>query len=211
MTVRVLRDEGKGRPFGFVCEDASHAALVGQAFDALAKKTRVLLIELGPITDTNWSTLTQELRDLLTRLSVRQISFVCFGSAGTIVQNVCLVDLKLVRSIVFIDATTRPHPTFWSKTIDALEEKLPLGLPLRLRSVGFDGNSFLQRIRCPALVVTSPHASTYEKRQAKVLGEKLPTAWLAELAEPGAVEQLNSMILDFQQIPAKCPQKNVGA
>ena len=70
---------------------------------------------------------------------------------------------------MLVDATTRPHPSTWTRLITRIESLLPIGLPLRSSDVVFNGKPFLQRIRCPVLVLSTAQATPYQMAEAKVL------------------------------------------
>ena len=155
----VVSDSGSGRPFVLLIEKGDSEPAPRQLVEALQSRTRALLIEAPPILDSGWEEQSAAFGQFLASNGIRQASFVTFGACGSLVQALALREPKLVRTIVFINAATRSHPSAITKFIDRVEHALPLGLPLRLRESGFDAKPFLQRIRCPVLVVTSAKAS----------------------------------------------------
>lgn len=203
----LIKEQGKGRAFVVFFERSTFTELTSHLFDALAQRSRTLLIECDPINDYNWQQLTAKLSELVTGHGLRQSSFVGFGPACALIQNLALNQLKLVRTMVLVNGTTRPHPTLSSRIIDRIERTLPLGLPFRSRSRGFDGRSFLQRIRCPALVVTNKEATPFLKSQAHELSTNLPTSWHVALSQIDEAKELADLVLEFEAVPAKCPQK----
>lgn len=209
-TLTVVADEGKGRPFVLLHEAGTNEEEVAALATLLKARARVVAISAPAINDSNWSTLSSDLRASIAQLQLKQSSFLAFGAAGVLLQDLCLTELKLVRTAVFVDASTRPHPTALQRLIDRAEQILPLGLPLRLQSSGFDGRAFLHRIRCPALVVTRPESTGFQLHQAEVLSKGLPTAWRVHLEDSNPAT-LCALVGDFQEVPAKCPQKNVRA
>lgn len=206
--VRLISDEGSGRAVVVLHERGARPELVAQVKIIAAAAGRAIDFELESVSADNWRGLTESLRTQLSAMQVRQASFVAVQSAGAVLQHLCYLDLKAARTVVFIDSSTRPHPSPISRFVDWLERKLPLGLPLRLRSREFDGASFLQRIRCPALAVVSPTASSFERDSGRVLAEGLPTAWLYEAS--GEVKETAEEIVKFQETPARCPQKRTA-
>ncbi len=224
--VIVRTDTGTGRPCVVVHEAGSALSLVEPLVRDLSNRGRVLLLESPVVSDANWELLTDSILELLQTASIRHCSFVSFGACGALVQAVALRSLRLARTIVLVDACTRAHPSQFSRLIDQIESRLPLGLPLRLSSNGFDAKPFLQRIRCPVLVVISPYATPHERAQAAVLEAGLPTAWMLSLSPgnvaPGnvapdnaapdnAAQDLSQVVAEFQDVPAKCPQKRAAA
>lgn len=207
--VNVIAERGKGRPYVILRERSQFEDAAVHLFEALSEKTRVVHLETGIINDSNWSQVGDEFLTVLNSLSLKQASFVVFGASSSIVQHLCLLAPRMVRTVVFIDATTRPHPTLFSRFIDRVERTLPLGLPLRSSIRGFDAKPFLQRIRCPALVVTSLQASAHLQSEAAVMVSSLPTSWHIDLSKGTGNLTLEQLVLDFQDVPAKCPQKNL--
>lgn len=223
--VRIVGELGAGRPFLLLYENNSYKKMAEALGGELAKKTRVIVAESTSVDKYNWGRLSGELLGHIRDKKIRQLSLVSFGEASSLVQNIALLEPRLARTIVLVDASTRPHPNYFSRTIDWLERILPLGLPLRTRTVAFDAKPFLQRIRCPVLVVCMGGATPFIRGEASILAAHLPTSW--QIALPGSgvvgdgvvgdgevgsggVEALTSLVLDFEEVPAKCPQKNVA-
>lgn len=204
----LIKEGGKGRAFVIVFERSTSDKLTSQLFDALVQRGRALLVECDDIDNENWQNLTRGLIELLSKNSLRQASFVGVGPTCALIQNLAIGHLKLVRTMVLVDGTTRPHPTLSSRIIDRIEASLPLGMPFRTKSLGFDGRSFLQRIRCPALVVTSRSATPFLEAQARELAINLPTSWHVILSQPDQSRELADLALEFESVPAKCPQKS---
>ena len=208
--IQTSSDTGKGRPFVIIHERGAYSSFSARIAQVLAERTRAILLESPRVSDSNWRELTKILHAKLKELSLRQASFVGFGAAGALVQNVCLEDLKIVRTVAFVDAASRAHPSPLTRFVERMERSLPLGLPLRQRSRGFDAKPYLQRIRCPALVVTTQESSAYLRSEAELLESKLPTSWRLDLSSSDEVTELANFILEFQEVPARCPQKNLG-
>ncbi len=207
--ILVHGDEGQGRTVCLIREGARDADLSQRLYNELKQRSRALLIELPVLDDNNWEFVTEQLRSAITEAAVRQASFIAYGPAATVVLNLYLKEPKVVRTVALLDAACRPHPSYISRAVDWIEERLPLGLPLRLRTAGFDAKPFLHRIRCPVLVLTSPLASPFLCAQAREMSARLPTAWHVELGETDATH-LDELLLLFYDVPAKCPQKNIA-
>lgn len=207
MTRIVVRKEGgSGRSHLLLCDDARYARCAEFVWDELSRDCNVLLVDLPAVRGENWRELTSALlEEVAAPRRLRQISVIGFGGAAAIAQNLVLREAKLVRSLVLVDARTRAPLKLAGRALAALERRLPFGLPLRERGPRFNVRPFLQRLRCPALVVTTAEdaASVCE---ARVLHERLPVSWRAHCAEPAA---LCAALRSFQEIPAKRPQKNV--
>ncbi len=207
--VRLLSDSGKGRVVCVLQERSTYSGFAQKLAQALAANARVVWIETERVHAGSWERITEGVRGIIAERSIRQASLVSLGAAGTLLQHLCLTEPRLVRTAVFVDAATRAHPSRGSRVVDWLEEHLPLGLPLRQRQEGFDGKPFLQRIRCPSLVVTSRLADEYLLGQAQSMVSHLPTAWRLALEAGREENQLMQAVLDFYDIPARCPQKNL--
>lgn len=212
--VKIVLDSGKGRAFIITFEGDGYIELAEKLAKLLTIETRVVLVKIPKVTDYNWGTISESLRSVVSNCGVRQASFVAFAGAASVVMNLALLEIKLVRTLVLIDASTRPHPRFIDRIIDRIEQVLPLGLPLRSSGKGFDAKSFLQRLRCPVLVVISRLADHFIIREAEVFRKSLPSGWVVKLncdnKSSCESDDLGRLVVDFQQIPAKCPQKNVA-
>jgi len=207
--VRVVSDGGTGRSFIVLHEPGVYTSFATSLAAVVADKARAILLETDVISDDNWSQLSDAVLEQLQILSIRQASFIGFGAAGSLIQNLYLVQPRLIRTAVLIDASTRPHPDFLTRSIDKLENLLPLGLPLRKHQRGFDSKPFLHRIRCPTLVVISSKSTAYQRSEAEVLNSSLPTSWLLKLESDNEVLELEKNTISFQEVPAKRPQKNL--
>ncbi len=210
MPIEVLRDEGKGRAFVLFVEGNAFAPFTDTLFEKLTEKSRCLLLRFHDLRDDNWKAMSVEAFQLLSESRVRSASLVGFSDAATLVQNFCLEHPKFVRTAIYVNACSRPHPGKLQRFLDRVERAMPLGLPLRLRSEAFDSKPYLQRLRCPSLVLTTASATEFEKAQAQLFVEHMPTAWRKDLDSKGAEQQLANLVLEFQQVPVKCPQKNIS-
>ena len=143
------------------------------------------------------------------------------GPGASIAQALALVDTKVIRRLILVDATTRLAPGLRTRIIDRIERFLPLGLPLRTSSKEFDARPMLHRIHRPTMVVVTSQASTYVKSQCALVARNMPTAWLSQLSltESGGAaidpkgllsSELLSLINQFVEVPAKRPLKNAA-
>ncbi|RIL12379.1 MAG: hypothetical protein DCC75_00540 [Proteobacteria bacterium] len=210
--IRFVDQRGQGRAFVIIRESGSDHSAAHEAFNAISEQAKVFLVECSLVTDDNWQILTSLLLEGLRNQSLRQASFLGFGPACSLIQNLALRELKLVRTLIFVDALTRPHPGRLTRFLDRIESWLPLGLPLRSDFMGFDSKPFLQRLRCPCLVVTSFHAGELHRVGAQRMLQMLPTAWGTELSagQESEAKQLARLVLEFYAIPARCPQKSAA-
>ena len=117
-----------------------------------------------------------------------------------------LLDAKFTRRLVLVDPIVRPYSSLFSKAVDCLEQFFPLGLPLRKLSSDYDPRSSLQRVTCPTLVVSSSCVGRFSKEQAEFISQRIPNAWFCDLAS--CELSFIDVLLDFLQVPTKCPQKN---
>lgn len=205
-----LSDQGEGRSFIILFDDSSHLGLIESTAKSLGTKCRVLVFRSAEVSHVNWEVLSAALPELLTAEKIRQASFLCFGASANLVESLLLTEPKAVRTLVVVDAPSRPHPSTWDRLVDKVERFLPLGLPLRLGTVGFNVQAYLHRVRCPLLVVTTPKAGAFLQGDAEGVALSAPTAWRIVLTDEQLSQGLLSeTIVQFQDTPAKCPQKNV--
>ncbi len=211
-SVKIVADHGSGRSFVTVIDDAQYVELAQEIVSAISKRARGIVILVNAITPETWRELAQEFERTLTNLQLRQASFVGISAGATLVQNLALENPKLVRSLVIVDASLRPHPSLVERILDEVESRLPFGLPLRLGSKGFNVRAFAHRLRCPMLLVSTRRASVFVTRELQSLGAVAPTAWHVRLNaddSSGEARELCELLLAFQDTPAKCPQKNL--
>jgi pimeloyl-ACP methyl ester carboxylesterase len=171
-----------------------------------------VVVRISSVTADSWRALAERFEALLSENKVRQASFVGVAAGATIVQDLALAAPKLVRTLVIIDASLRPHPTRFERFLDRVEASLPFGLPLRLGSQGFNVRAYAHRLRCPMLLVSTSRASRFVSNELHALGSVAPTAWYVDLRISDATseaKELASYVLAFQDTPAKCPQKNL--
>jgi pimeloyl-ACP methyl ester carboxylesterase len=212
--VTVLADEGSGRAFVTVVDDAQYLPLAHAVVSALRERARTILVQSRAIEPDSWRETAAAFESVLASLQIRQASFVGLAAGATLVQNVALERPKVVRSLVIVDASLRPHPSVLERFLDGIEARLPFGLPLRLGSKGFNVRAFAHRLRCPMLLVSTARASLFVSREMQTLGSVAPTAWHVRLSsrhESAEAHELAELLFAFQDTPAKCPQKNLQA
>lgn len=210
--VQVISDQGSGRPFIAVVDDPSYLSLAKEIATAVSQKARAIVIQSDSITVESWRALADAFENTLASLNLRQASFIGIAAGATLVQNVALENPKVVRTLVIVDASLRPHPTKLERILDGIEQSLPFGLPLRLGSKGFNVRAFAHRLRCPMLLVSTRRASNFISQELRLLGTVAPTAWFVQLTaahDAGEAQEMCDLILTFQDTPAKCPQKNL--
>jgi len=201
-------DQGKGRVFVILHQVGRYDPYHTQLTSALLEHCRVVHLEMSAGRVLDYNRLVDELHDKIKALGLRQFSFVAFGSCCTLAQLYALRHLRSLRTLVLIDASPRPSPGILEQLSDWLEKILPLGLPLRGSTKGFLGTSFLQRIRCPTLLILSPNSGSYTAGQFDQMLDGLPTAWGLKIKDWSEFDDIEKAVLEFQQVPAKCPQKN---
>lgn len=208
--IKVLSDQGSGRTFITIVDDESYLPFATAVVEKLASRARSVLLMSSAVSATTWESLSAAFSGKLAELNVRQASIVGMGAGATLAQNVALNQPKIVRTLAIVDSSTRPHPTRWERMIDWIEEHLPFGLPLRLGSSGFNVKAYLHRLRCPVLVIATGKASSFIREEIKSLSLRAPTAWRVMLSGPleSQIVELSETLLNFQDTPAKCPQKN---
>lgn len=203
--------EGSGRNFIVICESGGFFPIAEALVRLLSQRQRAWLLATPVISDSNWETVGRSLVEFLPTHSIRQTSLVGLGPANVLAQHLALVEPKLVRSLCLVNPTARAHPSSASRMVDWLEAHLPLGLPLRSRTKGFDGRSLAQRLRCPLLVALVPPVTAYQDAEARKLAQSAPTAWVHALGSEDPKQELCALLEAFQDVPAKCPQKGVPA
>lgn len=152
-----------------------------------------------------WQTV-DEIELALAGAGVRSAVFVGVGDAACVAQALTLRSPKLVRTMVLIDATSRPHPSRWVRGIDRLEKFLPLGLPFRNNADGFDALSLSHRLRSPCVIAVSGMATEYQRSEARVLSNRLPTAVLLE-SQKSIAEIIEEAVQVSKAMPARIPQQ----
>jgi pimeloyl-ACP methyl ester carboxylesterase len=209
-TLNVVGDSGKGRATVVLCEERDTVRYndileLSGADEAHGRTVRITVSSYPP---EQWALVAEELFTTLSTLSIRQAHLVSCGAGGSaLAQALMLAKPKLVRTMILVDPATRAMPTILDRAIERVERALPLGLPFRSTQIGFDSKPYLQRMRCPVLIVTTARASAYENGEAATLVASLPTAWVAHIERSEQEAQyLLSQWRAFQETPAKCPQ-----
>ncbi|MFN4896198.1 MAG: alpha/beta fold hydrolase [Pseudomonadota bacterium] len=210
--LKLVSDKGAGRVFVVVCDDPTYLPLVDAIGMAIALNARAIVLQASAVNGDSWRVLSEKFQQMLVGLKLRQASFVGVAAGAALVQDLALTNPKLVRTLVIIDASLRPHPSRFERVLDTLEAKLPFGLPLRLGSKNFNVRAFAHRLRCPMLLVSTQRASRFVSRELHSLGEVAPTAWYVQIMGErldAQAHELAAHVLAFQDTPAKCPQKNL--
>lgn len=210
-SITVLSDSGTGRTFITIVDDESYLPFAQAVVEKLSQKARSVLLMSSAVTASSWEALSEVFGATLTDLNVRQASVIGMGAGAALAQNLALTNPKAVRSLAIVDSSSRPHPTRWERAVDWLEERLPFGLPLRLGSHGFNVKAYVHRLRCPLLVIATSRASAFIREELASIALRAPTAWRVLLSGTleSQIAELSDTLLDFQDTPAKCPQKNV--
>jgi pimeloyl-ACP methyl ester carboxylesterase len=211
-SLKVVSDQGSGRAFITVIDDPAYRELAIAIAGAVGQRARAIVVETDSISPESWKALALSFEQTLASLNIRQASFIGIAAGATLIQNVALENPRVVRTLVIVDASLRPHPTIIERILDGIEQKLPFGLPLRLGSRGFNVRAFAHRLRCPMLLISTRRASSFISHELRELGTVAPTAWFVQLAtgsDQHEAQEMCDLILAFQDTPAKCPQKNL--
>lgn len=204
--IDLVSDTGKGRSFVILQESFENSVLNQELSKSLSEKSRVLIIQTPIISETNWRQISDSIIYKLDELKIRQASFIGRDSVTAVIQNIGLAAIRLVRTMVLINPATRAHPSFFINVLDWIDRHLPMGVPFASKGKAFDGKSYLQRLRCPVLIITNDKASYHQLSESEIMSERIPTAWLIREDQEDKVKDL---IVEFQEVPAKCPQKNL--
>ena len=120
LRVEVISDIGQGRVFLIIVDDLNYIALAHEIALQLSQRARVVTLLSAAVTATSWEPLSQILSELVAKLAIRQASLVGLGAGATLAQNLVLVNPKLVRTLVVIDSSSRPHPSRWERLVDRI-------------------------------------------------------------------------------------------
>ena len=215
-TVKYIINEeshGKGRPMVILhFSGSAFEAAARELYNSLENSGQIHLISIKHFSD-DWQIALDTLLQFLEQKGIRNASFAGFEDCTVLLQALILKRPKLVRSLILIDPATRARPTAFQEWISRVEHLLPLGLPFRSEIEGFDAEPFLQRIRCPLLLVLASKTDAYKKEQLEKISQRAPTSFFVEIDASHPLEfnrKLHDSILQFFEIPAKSPQKNIG-
>lgn len=217
-SVKLISDEGKGQTIVVCYEHGSRYSNYPSLFkDNLVSKFRTIVIELPRITALNWKEVVKGTEELQGSLQIRLSTFLSFGAACSIIQMIALQSPKLVKAMILFDPTSRAHPTAFTNFVDSIEKRLPLGLPLRSNIEELDTKPFLHRLRLPSLIVSTSNATSYEKSEAELISDSIPTAWSMNFEDGLLVSQNSELlnqeidkIISFQNISPKCSMRAKG-
>jgi hypothetical protein len=149
----------------------------------------------------------------LQKLELKRITLVGFENGASIVQALTILSPRLFRRAILVDPLSRVSPGFLVRFVDWIEKYLPVGLPFRAINKDFDSRPFLHRIRCPVMVVLSPAESFYNSIESTYIAKKIPNCYLLKMTNVPLEnsifsEEFLKCLEEFQQSPAKRPQKN---
>lgn len=201
----------------FLGENTGGRSLQDAAFADLAKTYRIARLNAPLPSVTEVLAEADRLEPELSELGTKRTTIVAYREGTPLAQALGALSAEVVRRIVLIDPQARVSPSTRDRTIDKVEMFLPLGLPFRALNNNFDSRPLLHRVRCPVLVVDSPHADQYHREQAHYIAKKLPNAWHEKLETPvflgerGLSEEFSRRLEEFLQVPAKRPQKNLSS
>lgn len=144
--------------------------------------------------------------NLLESRKIKSISVVGLGQGGALAQAIAVRTWRILRRLVLLDSYTRLTPTWFEQLVDRIESYLPLGLPLRKLSAAYDSRCELHRIHCPTLIVRNSNFDLHLEYQAQLLNKFIPNSWLKKIKSE---QELYKLLIDFEQVPAKKPQKSL--
>lgn len=203
--IRQREETGTGQPIiALITADTADSCITYISREPIPGY-RVIVLEVD-IASSNCDAVAAEVMRFLDAVAIKQVSLLGIGNAGPVSLSLALAHRKRIRRLILIDSPVRPDITKREKIMSWLEYSLPLGLPFRRVGKGFDGRSYLQRIRCPSLVVTTLGATQDVKSQAEIAGKSLATAWYYELTSN---QEFKEKLKDFLDVPAKRPQKSI--
>lgn len=206
IVLRIERDEGMGRALVFLHEERTAVPQV--ALERLSARSRLIHLVTKDVTPKNWESISNAVSEVFEKKELRQVSFVCLEHASVVALHRSLDEGKFVRSLILYHPISSPHPNFLTRVSNALEKRLPLGLPLRTLQPGFHAPSFLHRVRCPTVILLRNNADNYISEQSCNLAKSIPTAWLVRMNEKDDLDaNISTIIEQMSEIPVKCPQK----
>ena len=158
---------------------------------------------------------SQRLIDEIEKMGLRRVTVVASEDGANIAQALCLLDPKLIRKAALINPRSKVHPTLSEQIVDKIESFLPVGLPFRSLTSGFNSRPFLHRIRCPILVLISRGASLFSQSESEYIANKIPNCYFNKLGtsdyfneDRGFPDEVLKLLLEFQGTSPKRPQKN---
>ena len=171
--------------------------------DLISKNGRTIIIN---IKDSTSDVMNETVLNIINELDIakaRLASVIGIGDGAPYALMLSLENPKLIRSLSLIDPVCRSFPSGFTKLVDLIESKLPMGLPLRRNYKDFDVRSFLHRIRRPTLIIKSDTASNFVSQQIDIIAKLIPTSVVNTIKDLSTVSLL---IEQFQAVPIKCPQ-----
>ena len=212
---RILESEeqAQGTPVVVIPHDSGkHAQLQASDFVALwATDVPSYIVREAAIARTQIVQRADELTRLIKESGIRHYLLVGIGLGATVAQAVAIASEREVRQLIVVDPAPFLSLTFSEQLVDLLERALPLGLPFRKRSAGFDPRPYLHRIRCPTLVVSGYAQGIAGEGETNCLLRKIPNSWpLRATAADGADEATNALcrgVRVFIDSPARRPQR----
>lgn len=203
-----IREDGFKRPL-VILHDLSFRI----DFDKLKSSidfADLIILGLRGISGDNWNTYANEIKKYFKDNKIKQCTCLAFSETASVAINLYLEEQKLFRGIALVNPHTRPGKSFFQKLIDKLEAKLPMGLPFRFKTSAFDCKPFLQRLRCPILVVKVKSLSSYNEEEANYFLNRVPTAYESIITNLNSFDELSNALKGLRDAPPKCPQKNLA-
>lgn len=205
--LKVIREDGFKRPI-VILHDLSFQI----DFEKLKSSidfADLIILGLPGINIENWKDYSNEIKSYFFDKKIKQCTCLTFSETTSVVINLYLEEQKLFRSIALVNPHTRPGKSFFQKLIDKFEAKLPMGLPFRFKTRAFDCKPFLQRLRCPILVVKVKSLSSFNEEETNCFLNRVPTAYKSDLNDLNSFNKLVKSLKELRSAPPKCPQKNL--
>lgn len=141
----------------------------------------------------------EQLEREIEKNSLKRLTLAATTWGGPIAIQYAASFPKNVRRLVLLNARARLRQSAVERVVEKIEEFLPLGLPLRPLSKGFDPRPLLHRVRCPSFILSSDDF----RDDALFLLSRIPNAWSEMLIEDSLAEKVS----EFLNVPTKQPQK----
>jgi hypothetical protein len=153
-----------------------------------------------------WRDLPIAVDILVESLGLRHVHLVAVDEATPAAQFLAISRPALVASLLLGNPQFRARSSVIERLVQFLEQLLPLGLPLRTGKDRFFSAAYLQRIRCPVLVVWD-RPQTEKGSHASTLVSQLPLGWEVVLDRGDGGASIQDMVNTFREVRVRCPMR----